>query len=180
MIDWSAGEYYVAYSPGNNTEMHRDAVIAWASVASHVHTWAANLKREIEAPDLWATLSQETDFAGLAEVQAEGDNTPFSEAEQTQIREGIEALRRYAIEAAAVEEAHHAETSSRLDAINQRLDDSAEAAKRLGRKDWLLHGMGTVTSIVISAAFAPEQARGLVRVFANLFRWVVAGQSLLP
>jgi hypothetical protein len=33
----------------------------------------------------------------------------------------------------------------------ERLDEAAEASKRMGRKDWLIYLLGTITGIVITA-----------------------------
>ena len=46
-------------------------------------------------------------------------------------------------------------TTDQLKALKTSFDETREASERLGRKDWLMFGMGAFASLLISAVFSP-------------------------
>ena len=61
--------------------------IAWDGVMSRFKTWLSYVKRDIETPDLWASISQEANIINAASEA--GSNTPFSEDEKNYIKNGL-------------------------------------------------------------------------------------------
>ena len=70
-------------------------------------------------------------------------------------------------------------TQEQLALISRKLDEMRQAAERLGRKDWVNYAMGTLTSLFITAAFAPEQTRAILVAFKSAFSWLLPGSLLL-
>ena len=63
----------------------------------------------------------------------------------------------------------------------EKLDEMSDASERLGRKDWINFALGTVTSIIITAAFDPVAAKALLDAADAALFWVFgAGIKLLP
>ncbi|MDF3203338.1 MULTISPECIES: hypothetical protein [Pseudomonas] len=46
--------------------------------------------------------------------------------------------------------------------LKEQLDEAAEAAKRLSRKDWVIYFLGILASVTISAGFSPDAAKALM------------------
>jgi hypothetical protein len=46
-------------------------------------------------------------------------------------------------------------TGEQLEKINERLDEAEEASKRMGRKDWLIYFLGTISALTIAATVVP-------------------------
>ncbi|HCJ66035.1 MAG TPA: hypothetical protein DHV62_01585, partial [Elusimicrobia bacterium] len=59
-------ERYTVRSPGRDTGIDKREVSSWVGQRQHVLEWLNCLKREIEAPDLWGAISQETKLAETA------------------------------------------------------------------------------------------------------------------
>ena len=56
------------YSPGEvSADVHRQ-VPSWDGQLSLVENWLSNLKREIQAPDLWSLLSEQTALVQAASL----------------------------------------------------------------------------------------------------------------
>lgn len=107
-----------------------------------VTQWADEVKMITSAPDLWADMRTRNGF--LEDTHQNSGNTPFTQDEQRQI---VAQLRAIKIEIAEKFEI----VGGQLEQIEERLDEAAEASTRLGRKDWLIYFMGTITGLIITA-----------------------------
>lgn len=58
-------------------------------------------------------------------------------------------------------------TNEQLKAMNTTLDETHEASKRIGRKDWLLLGIGALVTLAISAAFPPATVVSITKLFIH-------------
>ena len=83
----------VLFSPGLETVRQRIKPLNWVGKSAMLRNWLTYLKREIEAPDLWASLFQDQEL--LSSESTEAVNTPFTVDEQVQIKETIEEIRVY-------------------------------------------------------------------------------------
>ena len=81
--------------------------------------WLDNLKRETEAPDLWAEPRSQKDLVALSRSDS-SDNSPFTEIERRRVEKGIEELRHYLLESAAIELDRHEIISAKLDEATRR------------------------------------------------------------
>jgi hypothetical protein len=122
-----------------------------------VREWLGYLKREIEAPDLWAEMGKYKTSVSLA-LPAQLLNEPISASEAEEIAEKIEIL------AEKIEQQFQL-TSEQDKFVRNRLNYLAEAAKRQRSSDWVHTSIGVFVTIAMSLALAPERAKELWLLF---------------
>jgi hypothetical protein len=99
---------------------------------------------------LWAQRQRERQL--LAAVPDEAvENTPFTAGEREEIAGQLRDLKDYMMRT-------HALSEEQVRLLDQRLDYLADAAKRVGRKDWFLMAAGAMLSYVLAAALPPDAA----------------------
>lgn len=120
------------------------------------------------------TVSQVSPRIGLAAGLLSDDpsNLPFSEAELERIAESVSEAK-----AELADSGKYAE--EQLSLIGRKLDEIKSASQRLGRKDWLNYVAGSLTSLCISAAFAPDVTRGLFTTVNAAFAWLFINTPVL-
>jgi hypothetical protein len=109
-------------------------------------------------PDL---LDQEDDAAEPDQIQELGtfrrlldaalssaDNMLFGSDELAQVRDQIDILREEIAEL-------HLETREQAESVRAMLDQMRDASERVGRKDWLLLGVGAAATLVITEVVPP-------------------------
>jgi len=146
------------YSPGHQL---RTRLEPWNSLndrEEHIRDWLFNLQAEINEPDLWRQLEQQSKVAELASRTVE--NTPFSADERIYLSEQLETIRTKIIQT------HQLETHQ-IEFLTERMEYLEEALNRFGRKDWLNLVFGVLATIVVSAAFAPEVTSNLLASVSN-------------
>lgn len=164
----------IEYSPGPNqrveTANHRDR---WAVKGGHTEVWLAELRREVEASDLWATIGQEK-VLSTAAAAPNLDNRPFTAAEQKLIVTKLDEIKGYLL------------TSQQFDAkqaedVKREFAYLRESSGRLGRKDWLNALLGALVGQAINLSLSPEIAKGLLIMAGMVFQslWGT-GHTLLP
>lgn len=164
---WGPGSslHIVEYSPGQTTEHAIANGVAWNSALIVVAEWLANLKREYEAPDLWAELVRQREIAGGA-ADAEIENTPFTPAEQAQVAGMLRELSEYV-------RVNYELSAGQLETIDGRLAYLEGAAKRVGRIDWRNLFVGTIVGLAVDAVIPGTAVNGLLvfglRMLAGLF-----------
>lgn len=106
-------------------------------------------------------------------VDQDGSNTPFTLEERQQISLSIEQIR--------IEIATRPDVSEeQLAFISKKLSEMEAASERLGRKDWINLALGTLTSIVVTAALETAAAKALFSAAGAAFSWLFdAGLKLL-
>jgi hypothetical protein len=166
------GERSLAYSPGSEKPTELEINLDWIGKLSAVRLWLYNLKREIEAPDLWAALSQEQEILNLE--PSEAVNTPFTLDEQLQIKTAIEEIRIYITSTYSLE-------GDSLTKINRKLDYLIDASTRLGRIDWKNLFVGALISLALQQLSPSGPGlRELVGAAGHLLRTVLAGVMSPP
>jgi hypothetical protein len=160
----SAGASYdVTYVVGDGAEWPASAY-SWQTIPGRIRIWLVDVKRDLETPDLWAELQREARLLDVTSDDAT-ENTPFTPDEQSEILARLQALggdvrRTYSLSA------------EQIRALDVRLDYLANAARRLGRKDWLNVCAGAVLGYILTASLPPEAARdlflGLLRTIGHL------------
>jgi hypothetical protein len=63
--------------------------------------------------------------------------------------------------------------------LQTTIGEMKSAAERLGRKDWQMVAVGALASLVISGAFAPNQARSLVNEVVEALSWLAEHAPML-
>lgn len=159
------------YSPGAVTADEYRQVGSWEGQLSLVEKWLTNLKREIQAPDLWSFLSDQTALVQAASTDS--PNTPFSTAEIEKISDGLRELQAY------IENTHHLDEQKHA-FLESRLVYLEDAAHRQGRKDWLHTAIGVLFTVVMGLAMAPDQAKEVFRFIGNVLQAILKTPPLLP
>jgi len=161
------GEYVVAFEPGTTSPRGKVVGVAWPNVLEAVALWLACVKREDDAPDLWAQMEQQRRWIGDV-VEHAPDNAPFGPIELARVADGLKEIRTAAqalqLKAAEME---------RLEAGLVYVQQAAE--RKLGRKDWFL-----LASAVLMWAVPPDRAVQIVQIAVHALQWVVQTQRLLP
>jgi hypothetical protein len=161
---------HCTYSPGTDRTVAVEYPGDWEGQFNHCKKWLDNLKREIDEPDLWATVTEEKQL--VASASADIENAPFSAGEMQRISIAITEMRTYVVQTGNP-------TEQQLQFISARLAYLEDASKRLGRKDWLTLAVGVITNIVVGVALAPDAARELFRMAGRLLGWIAPAVPLL-
>jgi hypothetical protein len=167
------GIHYALYEPGEEKERDQHHAGDWQTQLRYVRQWLTYLKREIEAPDLWATIGSQSKTLSGIWPNDKNSNDPFSIEEGRQVKSSLDEIQAYM-------EATYQLTSTQSMELAQRLSYLGEAAYRMGRKDWLNLALGVLINVAVASAFAPEAAKGLIQFASGVFHWLVGGAVLPP
>jgi hypothetical protein len=159
--------YSVRYSPGA-TELvdFRHDANDFAGLERHFTAWLSYLRREVEAPDLWAMIHQ-----APAMFWPGGDvhnDEPFTAEELVRVVAGIERARLYLVDAGVAEDL--------LREANAKFDYLVATAKRSGRFAWFNLAFGVLWNVAVAVAFGPERAQALFETVANGVRQLLPGR----
>ena len=165
-------EYYTVRSPGPGSGFDLGYPKTWGEQYANVLEWLDWLKREVEAPDLWAAISQERKLAEVASASA-ASNTPFTVDEQRQVSGRLDEIAQYLIKTQTLSEQH-------TDFVKKRLDYLKEATKRLGRLDWLHTAIAVFVTIVMETGIGSNAARELFRFAGQILGQLLGGIASLP
>jgi len=127
--------------------------------------WLSYLRREVEAPDLWAMVHGGPTLFSAGGVVT--NNDPFTAPELAKIVEAVDRARAYLAEVGV--------TGDVLREANSKLDYLVAASRRSGRFDWANVAFSIAWSIALAAAFGPDQARVLFETLATAVRQLIAG-----
>ena len=165
--------YDVSYVVGDGMEWPASAY-SWQTIPTRICSWLEEVKRDLATPDLWAELQREARLLGTVSDDVT-ENTPFTLDEQSEIAARLQALTEHARHTYSL-------SATQMQAVDAKLDYLVNAARRLGRKDWLNVWAGAILSLILTASVPPEAARdmflGLVRVIGHL--WGVPDLPMLP
>jgi hypothetical protein len=130
------------------------------------------VRKEVDAPDLWASVVGEHALSDAA--SSTSDNRLFTLSERSLIAAQLEELESNVLAGQQFQ-------AKQAEFIEGQFAYLKDASERLGRKDWLNIALGTLVTIIVSAAFAPDQAKALLGMAGTLFQWVWSGAAtLLP
>ena len=87
--------FSVDYLPGPNGVKGYLEVRQWPDVVRAARLWAEGLKRELSAPDLWASIEAEREFMSGAPTSA--SNSPFDNQEKEQIVRSLREIKDFLI-----------------------------------------------------------------------------------
>ncbi|MGE0645738.1 MAG: hypothetical protein AB7P24_18930 [Nitrospira sp.] len=154
------GEFAVNFSPGEERITEFVGDLSWINVQGSFTGWLRILKREIQQPDLWASISGDTHLMRLASDQ---DNQPFRSDEQLQVKKALGEIKSYLIHT-------HGVSGARLEAMEKQLSYLEEAATRLGRKDWTGILVSNLISIALTLSLSADGARDLFRFAGQIVK----------
>lgn len=148
-----AGDYISRYSAGEGPEEER-AGLSHFGLMEQVKWWLAAVRLDINTPDLWAELQGKRELLGGVSDEAI-ENTPLTSAEQKEIAGQLRELKGHVSRTYSL-----SGLQTRL--LDEKLDYLADAASRVGRKDWRLMAAGLILSYALEATLPPEAARGIL------------------
>ena len=126
----------------------------------YARDWAGYLKRELDAPDLWAVIERQRELIESA-TDVGIPNTPFTEQEQQFISAQLDEIK------AQLAANHHLEEDHRR-WLSDQFEFLKEESKKQGRKSWLLMMLGTVASFALGQV-KPEAAKDLLGKVIDAF-----------
>jgi hypothetical protein len=154
------GKHHCTFSPGREKPFETQNPGLWLYLTNYVREWLANLKREIEAPDLWAEMEKYKTSVSLDfPEQVRNDPIPVYEAEE--IAKKLKEL------ADKIDELFELNTDQRR-FVRKKLEYLAESARRQRSMDWVHTSIGVCVTIAMSLTLAPDKARELWQLMKSL------------
>ena len=147
-----------------NFELVLTAFDRW--VESEVLPWL----NDHDVPDLWSAAVKESAFVSAA---AEDENETFTEEELLRVRGYLGEVRTRITETVPL-------SVAQLHRIDLRLSYLEGAAKRVGRKDWLVIALSVFPEMLASLALDPAKAMELFRAAERLVARLFPDLPLLP
>jgi len=156
MFDIINRNHHSYFAPGNELEHEYAHPGSWDNQKINFVKWLCYLEREIKQPDLWdeIRLAQEAFEKGLDPYT---ENKPFDEDQTIQIEVGINQILDFIIGLENVSEEQY-------ELVKGELEYLKDASKRLGRKDWVLMSITTITAIVINLSLSTEEGRVIFKI----------------
>jgi hypothetical protein len=128
--------------------------LSWYRVEEQIGLWLSDVKWHVNTPDLWAELRRKREL--LAAISDDAvENKPFTDGEQQQIAGQLQELKEYVGRTRSLPE-------PQMRLLDERLDYLVDAAKRVGRRDWLLMLAGVILTYVLAVELPPEAARDIL------------------
>jgi len=153
-------KHYCEFSPGKFVPISRQFPGSWNGQLGHFVQWLGYLKREIEAPDLWAEMEKYKTTVSIA-LPEQLLNEPISANEAEKISEQLFSL------ADKIEKQFEL-TNEQNQFVRSKLNYLAEAAKRQRSMDWAHTLIGVSVTIAMGLALAPDQAKELWELMRRL------------
>ena len=165
------GAHSVTTCPGLKSKVehyrHEDD---WSRKESACGRWLVELKIEVDAPDLWASMARETALPKAAS-SATLDNRLFTPAEQSRIGTKLDEIKEFLLKGQQFD-------AKEAEFVQQEFAYLRGSATRFGRKDWLRVLFGVLVGQAFSLALTPEKANGLLHFAGLAFQWVWGAAEL--
>lgn len=171
-LEYLDGEYYFQFehysctiSPGESQAVqYVRGMTSDDEVIDHVSLWARYLKREIEAPDLWAEMEKYKVAFSLAPAE-QIVNEPIPTYEAEKISEKLSLL------ADKIEEQFEL-TNEQNQFVRRKLDYLADATKRQRSVDWAHTLIGVSVTIAVGLSLAPDKAKELWELLKTIGEFI--------
>jgi hypothetical protein len=139
----------------------------WLSTRRQVSSWASKVADWENIPDYW-TLTERgwRTIAGPGYDRA--GNTFFIPAEQAAISAYLMLIKEQ------VKQTYQL-TGGQIARLDARFDEAEKASRRMGRKDWLVLFLGTVSSLVLSDTITPNILHHILVLGAHYFAHILNG-----
>jgi hypothetical protein len=148
---------WAIFRPGAQGATQREHAGTWGNVMGYVIQWAAAVKREHDAPDLWASLVSAEESLQSDEPTPEIDNSAFTPEERQLVSDQLAEMRELLVASFEL----HGEQIRQLD---NRVEYLAEATARMGKFDWRGLLTGQLVSLVVTAVI-PQHALAVIGPF---------------
>jgi len=157
------------WSPGKEVAVERALLGSWEEQLKQFALWLDRLKRELNEPDLWESLTRYSTLSAEM-VDPSEQNRQFTVPEVEQIAVGLENARAFLL-------AEFAGLEQQLKAVNEGIDYLKDACRRQGRRDWFQGCLGWIVTLGIAVSLAPEQA---LKTWAFIKQQLAGVIHLLP
>jgi len=151
------------WSPGDGTPSEINRLSSWDEVLDSVRDWTILLRKELEAPDLWALASSDTSI--LDDSSGQDMEGKFTAGEHSRLIESLDEIKQFLL-------ATHEFDSKKLDFIERRMKYLLDASDRVTKKDWLLLTFATLIQIATTIGLEPAYARELIEKAGIVLRWI--------
>ena len=157
--------YYLTFRPGEDRAIQEEQIDDWKLALRYVYIWAACVKREIDAPDLWAEIGKYKNSISLAIPEDVSEN-PIPAFEVEEIEDRLSKLSDTIIARFDLQE-----DESKF--VRQKLNYLSESAKKQPRRDWQLMLIGSLVSIAFNLALDSEKAKLLWQLAKDALNSVI-------
>jgi hypothetical protein len=127
-----------------------------------VDEWLGRLRREYDAPDLWAAVGKENVLTEAASSETL-DNRPFAPDELQLINTKLDDIKSYVLKGQTFD-------AEQGEFVEREFDYLKESSTRMGRKDWLNIFVGGLVGTIFTLGLDPEKARGLFALAGTAFQ----------
>ncbi|WP_447599978.1 hypothetical protein [Nitrospira sp. Nam80] len=168
-FDWSDDQsaHWAQYSPGEGVTEKRVLPGDWVSLYTHLEKWLSCLRTQIDAPDLWGTISGDRSLINLA-ASSDTSNARFTAEEQTTISKRLHQLKEDII-------ATHRFLGQQAEFVRERFQYLEDATSRVGKKDWLMLALSVIIQIALTPNLQPSQAGAIFRKLASAIHHILHG-----
>jgi hypothetical protein len=133
--------------------------------------WLMEIRATAGAPDYWEEMQRSQESVALMRNEGFG-NTPFTEDEQRQIAAQFLEIQ--------IKVNQFQLPREQMSQVEEGLDELEEASHRLGRKDWLIMLMTTLSPVVISDILTPGLSRHVFTMAINDLVHLFTGEGEPP
>jgi hypothetical protein len=118
-------------------------VYSWHAVIQRISSWLSYVKLDLKTPDLWAELHRGDRLLFSATSDDVTENSRFTPDEQNEIATRLQTLAEDARRTYSL-------SAEQMRVLEAKLDYLVNAARRLGRKDWLIVCAGVILTLLTS------------------------------
>jgi len=158
------GGHKCLFSPGRDKPFNSEIHGSWVHLTNCIKEWLHNLKREIEAIDLWAEMEKYKTSVSLT-LPEQVLNEPISVYEAERIADKLQEL------ADKIEELFQL-TKEQSQFVRSKLTYLSEVAKRQRSIDWVHTSIGVFATIAMGLALAPDQAKKLWELMKSIVGFI--------
>jgi len=154
ILGGDARRYTGSYVVGDSALSWPYEAFTWTEVPEKVRRWAEEVRRDVDTPDLWADLQREREILTSARYEAV-ENTLFTPDEQVEVAKQLRAIKEYLKKTYSL-------SGEQMSRVEARFDEAEEAARGIGRKDWLLLFCGVMFTVVVTGLLPPEAVHHII------------------
>jgi hypothetical protein len=137
-----------------------------------IYDWANEIQWVAETPDLWAEMESSQEF--IAEIDSDDSgNMSFTQDEQKQIAAQLQEITKQL-------KGQFELTGEQVKRIDEWRDEAVEATTCLGRKDWIMYLLGTITALTIAATVPAGIGEHLFAMVIHALGYLFTGGSEPP
>ena len=162
-LDTYTVPFHLFYSPGRPLLQEDHYYSHWGNLLNGFMDWIDCLATQLQAPDLWATVSGDMQLIRVAAYQ---DTQSFTPDEQLQVKKALKEIKAYLIKS-------HNLSGTRLAAVEARLNYLEQSATRMSRKDWLHIAIGVLANIATTIALGGDDTRELFRFAGQIIKQIL-------